>query len=140
MKKLFIILIIGICIIPIQAQQTRTNLDYLNSAMKRINFGRTFTLIGAGTMAGGAIFAANRFNALDNSSEPELEWDYFFQGLFGLVLVGVGEIMIDVGLPFWIVGGVRKARAERNLELGVVQFKSPNNHASVNGIGLKIRF
>jgi hypothetical protein len=140
MKKLIILLIIGIFTIPINAQQTQANFDYLERAKKRIGFGATFTLIGVGTMIGGAVVYVNGINGIENSATTQDIWDNFNAGMGGVVIMAVGEILIDVGLPFWIVGGVQKARAKRNMKLSMVQFKVPNSHTSVNGIGLTIRF
>jgi hypothetical protein len=140
MKNLIIILIIGLFNITIQAQQIQANLDYLQRAQKRIGFGATFTLVGVGTMIGGAFVYANGLKGIENSTTDENMWQSFNAGMGGIVIMAVGEVLFDIGLPFWIVGGVQKGRAERNLKLNFVQFKSPNDHAIMSGIGLKVRF
>jgi hypothetical protein len=66
--------------------------------------------------------------------------NFFNLELGGIALMAVGNVLFDVGLPFWIVGGIQKARAERNLKLSMVQFKTPVSRTSVRGIGLTIRF
>ena len=140
MRKLFVLLIIGMFTIPVIAQQTQANLDYLRSAQKKIGAGATLTLLGAGTMIGGAVVYANGLKGIYDSSTTSTIYDNEGNALKGIAIMVVGEILFDIGLPFWIVGGVQKGRAERNLRLSLVQFQSPNNHTSINGIGLKIRF
>jgi hypothetical protein len=140
MKKLIILLIIGIFTFPVNAQQTQANIDYLQRAKKRIGFGATFTLIGVGTMIGGAVVYANGLSGIENSSTEDEMWGNFNAGMGGILIMVAGEILFDVGLPFWIVGGVQKARAERNMKLGMVQFRMPNSHTYARGIGLTIRF
>jgi hypothetical protein len=140
MKKLILFLLIGLITIPITAQPTEANLNYLNRAKKRIAFGATFTLIGVGTMIGGAVVYANGLQGIENSETEENVWDNFNVGIAGVAIIVVGEILFDVGLPFWIVGGVQKARAQRNIKLSMVQYKIPNYSTTVKGIGISIRF
>lgn len=137
------LLIMGVFVLLMNAQQnqwsnadlnTAKNIDYLNRAKKRVGFGATFTLLGVAGMIGGAIIFVNVDYGIDYNQAAENK------ELGGIALMAIGEVMFDVGLPFWIVGGIQKGKAERNLKFGMVQFKTPNNHASINGIGLKIRF
>jgi hypothetical protein len=140
MKKTLIILILGMFVLPINAQQTQKNLDYLQSAKKKIGIGATLTLVGVGTMVGGAIVYVNGLNGMENSTTDEALFSNLGTGLGGLAIFVVGEILFDVGLPFWIVGSVQKKRANRQLQLTMVNFKSPNNSTPINGIGFKISF
>jgi hypothetical protein len=140
MKKLIFFLLIGIITFPITAQQTDANLNYLNRAKKRIGFGATFTLIGVGTMIGGAVVYANGLQGIEDSDTEENIWDSFNEGIAGIAILALGEVLFDIGLPFWIVGGVQKARAQRNIKLSMVQYRVPNCSTSVKGIGISIRF
>ena len=115
-------------------------MKYLKSAKKKIALGTTFTLVGVGTMVGGAVIYAHGLSGIENSETEDDVYSNLGSGLGGLAILVVGEVLFDVGLPFWIVGSVQKRRAERNLELGMVQFKSPNIRTPINGIGLTIRF
>ena len=140
MKKLLILFIIAIFTIPVNAQQDLLNMQKLKSAKKKIGLGATFTMVGVGGMIGGAVIYVNGLNGIENSTTDQDIESNLGTGLGGLAILVVGEILFDIGLPFWIVGSVQKRHAERNLELGMVQFRAPNIHTPINGIGLTIRF
>jgi hypothetical protein len=136
MKKIILFFLIGILAFPINAQKTQQNLDYLNNARKKIKTGTTLAVVGGGTMvAGGVLY----FVGLQDLSEAETFSDAATT-LGGIALIGVGEILLDVGIPFIIVGCVQKSKANRRLQMTLVNFRTPNSHTSVNGIGLKFRF
>jgi hypothetical protein len=42
---------------------------------------------------------------------------------------------VYTGIPVWIVGGSKK----KKIELELAKFKSPGS-ASINGVGIKVRF
>jgi hypothetical protein len=140
MKKLIFVIIIGIFTISINAQQAQLNLDYLQKAKKKVGAGTALIIVGAGTMVVGGVMYFKGLNDIwDSNTENEI-YSNADNAYVGLAVMVVGGILTDIGIPFLIVGSIQKHRAERNLQLSMVQFKSPNNHASINGIGLKIRF
>jgi hypothetical protein len=140
MKKIFILLLIGVFSVPINAQQTQANLDYLNNAKKKVSTGAVLTVVGVGTMVVGGVIYAKGLGSISNSNTTNEILGNASKAYTGIAVMVVGEILLDIGLPFLIVGSIQKGRAERKLQLSMVQFKSPNNYALINGIGLKIRF
>jgi hypothetical protein len=140
MKKLILVLIIGLFTISINARQTQLNLDYLKNAKKKVGAGIALITVGAGTTVVGGVKYFKGLNGIwDNSSGTEID-SISDNAYLGLAIMVVGGILTDIGIPYLIVGSIQKHRAERNLQFSMVQFKSPNNHTSINGIGLTIRF
>ena len=140
MKRLFILLMIGIFTISINAQQSQLNLDYLQKAKRKVGAGTALIIVGAGTMVVGVVMYFKGLNDIGDSNTGTEIFSNADNAYLGLAIMVVGGILTDIGIPFLIVGSIQKHRAERNLQLSMVQFKSPNNNALINGIGLKIRF
>jgi hypothetical protein len=131
-------------VLPIRALQTHENLDYLNRAKREIILGKALTLGGVVYMVGGYFVYKEGLSRKDNGSGFSYHKTADLRGLgeelIGLIIVVVGEAMFYVGLSFLITGGIQKGRAERLLNLNMVQFKTPYSNSSINGIGLKMRF
>jgi hypothetical protein len=53
----------------------------------------------------------------------------------GSAMVIIGGATMCIGIPFWIVGATKKNK----IELELAKF-NPKGSASINGIGLKVRF
>ena len=142
MKKIIILIVIGILTIPINAQQTQENLDYLKNANKMIKTGTTLTLVGVGATIGGAIMLGNGMGHKYPSTIGHITSDTYTStgGVIGAGIMLVGVILTGTGVSTLIVGSIQKGRAQRNLQVTLGSFKSPINNASINGIGLIIRF
>jgi hypothetical protein len=141
MKKFFTLLFISIFTISINAQQTQANLNYLKSAKKKVRAGTTLLIVGGGTIIGGAILMSKgsaEISADINSDDSSLAGTGEVLG--GLVCIIAGSVIMDVGIPFLVVGSVQKGKANRRLKMTMVNFKSPNSRASITGIGLKLNF
>ena len=109
---------------------------YMDKAVKLRNTGRTLTLSGVGIMAAGFVTGVIM---LDNAKphgppeDPHGSWaGAFVIGLTGLV--GITDIII--GVPVWVVGGSRKAKAEFALK----KFEIKLDNSMVLGVGITLRF
>jgi hypothetical protein len=141
MKKFFTLLFISIFTISINAQQTQANLKYLKSAKKKLRAGTTLMIVGGGTIIGGG-FLMSKGSAEINADPDYMDNSYDGTGevLGGLACIIAGAVIFEVGIPFLVVGAVQKGRANRRLHMTMVNFKTPNSRASINGIGLKLNF
>ena len=108
--------------------------------------GTTLTLVGVGGMIIGAFIYSNGLNDIRNTN---IHSNNFYnelnnntsKALTGGIIMVTSEILFDVGLPLWIVGGINSNKFES--KIGLVNFKSPNlygNSSSIKGIELKIKF
>jgi hypothetical protein len=140
MKKLISICFLFLFVVLGNAQENKKpkwselNQDQLNLALTKsigtIRTGEILTITG-GSVAGigGLIMiAAGAKWLIDGSDNTNTATTGF--GLFI-----AGGITMYIGIPVWIVGAVRK----KNITLELVKF-NPRGSASINGIGLKIRF
>jgi hypothetical protein len=137
MKKVLILLLIGLFTFSLKAQQNQVNPDYLKNAKKKVRLGATFTILGGVAMVGGITTFIYENVTTDGREGWEKKQNI---ANIGLAVFCVGGIEFCTGLPFWIIGGIQKDRAKRNLKLSLVQFKTPNQSAPVNGFGLTVRF
>jgi hypothetical protein len=141
MKKFFTLLIISIFTISINAQQTQANLNYLKSARKKIGAGTTLMIVGGGTIVGGSFLFTK--GSAEINADPDFmdnSYDGTAEVIGGLACMITGAVLMEIGIPFLIVGGVQKGRANRRLHMTMVNFKTPNSRASINGVGLKLNF
>lgn len=110
--------------------------------------GAIITVLGISGMIGGAVMYFNGLNDINNINmnlnnhqfDKELN-EATNKSLTGLYIAVAGEVLFDIGLPFWIVGGIKSNKLETQLTL--INIKTPKLYGgstSVNGIGLKIRF
>jgi hypothetical protein len=140
MKFFCLLLITGIFTISLHAQKTQQNISYLKSAEKQLRTGITLTATGFGVTAVGYVMAASGNNFYKSGSVHGEDASVAFMEFGGMFIALQGVVLTMVGVPNIIIGGIKKGHASRNIQLGMVQFISPNNHASINGIGLTIRF
>jgi uncharacterized membrane protein YidH (DUF202 family) len=112
------------------------NQDSLNIALtesiKSVKTSKIFTLVGAGVGITGAILligdSVRRHNqGLESSpaSEPSL----------GSYMTSIGIVTVALALPRW----VRHSKHKMALEIELLKY-NPIVSASINGVGLKIRF
>ena len=144
MKKLFSISFLLFFTILINAQinnKTRIselNQDQLNLALtksiKTIKTGKNLTVIGAGLGFTGGILLLNDMNNRKNNTGM-LGGLPTGETAAGLLMVIGGIITEAIGIPTWIKGSKQK----KDIEIELVKF-NPKGCASLNGIGLKIRF
>jgi hypothetical protein len=91
--------------------------------------GKTLTIIGGVAVFAGNIMYYEIYNDYGNKTPPDAKLSTYRSVMIG----GLG--LMAAGIPIWVIGVVR----ERNItiEADLVRFKGA---ASVNGIGLTIRF
>jgi hypothetical protein len=147
MRKLFTLLFISIFTISLNAQQTQANLNYLKSAKKKVRTGTTLLIVGGGTVIAGAVLYVNGLSTVASDSYSssstyysDTSTDGLGAALGGLVCIIAGAVVMEVGIPFMIVGGIQKGRANRRLQMTMVNFKTPYSQASINGVGFKLKF
>jgi hypothetical protein len=138
MKKIFILIVIWILAIPLNAQQTQENLDYLKRGKKNIKTGIILTSAGAVLTIGGLLMFTNGQGVSDSPGSKDQHTPTV--GIVGYYLMPAGAILFVIGIPPLILGSIQKGRAQKNLQISLVNFKSPITCASINGIGITIRF
>ena len=131
MKTLILVLLLAIFTVSVNAQSKRS-LIFGNALVKDKFMERTGTVL---TVIGGvALFTGNIlywkiYNDYGNNEPPADKVNSY-----GHVMLG-GLGLMAVGIPLWAIGTVNERHIKIEAEL--VKFKG---FASVNGIGLKIRF
>jgi hypothetical protein len=116
-----------------ELNQVQLNLE-LTKSLKKITAAKTWTGIGVGLGIIGGAFLIDDANKRHNSTE-------MFGGLptseteGGILVLAGGIITIGFAIPTWIKASNRK----KDIEFELVKFNPPGS-ASINGIGLKIRF
>jgi len=144
MKKLIPICFLAFFVVLGNAQvKNKTNLNELDQdqlnleltkSLKKIKAAKIWTGVGAGLTITGGVLLIDDANKRHNST-----------GMFGglpteeteggiYMLVG-GIVTTGLAITTWIRGSNRK----KDIELELVKFNPPGT-ASINGIGLKIRF
>lgn len=136
MKKLISICFMLFFVVIGNAQENKKskwsefNQDQLNLALehsiKTIKTGKILTFVGLGVASIDMIrvFGGGFGKKSDVQSPNDLS-----------VVGYAGVITMYIGIPVWIVGATRK----KNITLELVKF-NPIGSASINGIGLRIRF
>jgi hypothetical protein len=139
MKKLISIcllvffVVIGNAQVNYKMNLNELNQDQLNLALakslKSIKTGKTLTFIGAGIIIiGGTI----ELSSVPGGDDPE---EVLNKVLGGSLILTCGVVVAAIGIPIWAIGSNRKHK----IEIELVKF-NPKGSASINGIGLKIRF
>ena len=127
--------------IPLNAQNSQKDQDYLRRGKKNIKTGLTLTAVGAGLTIGGIVLFTNGLDVPDSPGLPGSKDQHMSTGgIIGYFIMPVGVIIFGAGIPFLISGSIQKGRAQRNLQISLVNFKSPIYSSSISGIGLKVRF
>jgi hypothetical protein len=144
MKKLIAICFLTLFVAPGFAQvKNKKNLNELNhdqlnleltKSINKITAAKTWTGIGAGLgIIGGALL-------IDDANKRHKSTD-FLGGLpteetgGGVLMLVGGIITLGFAIPTWIKASNRK----KDIELELIKFR-PIGSASINGIGIKIRF
>jgi hypothetical protein len=140
MKKLFSICLSLFLSVLCNAQENskpkynELNQDQLNLALtkseKTVKTGKILTFVGLGVESSGIailIYAGSK-SLLDGSDNSNL-------ATAGLCLFGAGGISMLSGIPVWISGANKK----HEITLEMLKFHPPGS-ASINGIGIKVRF
>jgi hypothetical protein len=135
-KALIIFLLLVILAISVNAQSKgHLNQEQLNNALKKA---KTIKRTGAIITISGCVLDVTGIVLLATSPVTGQKYSYFwgetdtYDWRGGYVLL-TGVVLSLGGIPPWIIGGIKKMHAENKLaELKV--------SASINGIGLKIRF
>jgi hypothetical protein len=134
-----IILIFLLCLVSSSIMAQKTNLDTLNfkqlnqymvKAFKMRNAGMILTFGGVGIVAAGYITSAIM---MGQPKKP----DEYMEDVIPFVLgICVGIPIAIVGIPFWVIGGIKNAKAE----IALRKFDFKTNNSMAVGIGITIRF
>jgi len=147
MKTLIMILTLGLFTLSVNAQWyynsfsvsniNDLNQDQLNLSLAKANqsikTGRIMTGAGLGVFIIGSIIYSSGLNNIASSTTYSGIDDGLNKGIAGAYIASAGGIVAGIGIPLWISGFMRKS----DIEIALVKFKGS---ASINGIGLKIRF
>ena len=110
------------------------NQDQLNFALAKskttIKTDKIVTFIGLGVTSIGAAMLISEAGKLVTDDNPSGN-----TASSGLNVAIIGGVTTWIGIPVWIAGSNRK----KKIEIELVKF-NPKGSASINGIGLKIRF
>jgi len=116
-----------------ELNQDQLNLE-LTKSLKKIKAAKIWTGVGAGLgITGGIIIysGTKKYNSEESSGIVN-----FNEGLiFGIPILALGIVTVGLAIPTWIKGSNRK----KEIEIELVKFNPPGA-ASINGVGLKIRF
>ena len=116
-----------------ELNQDQLNLE-LTKSLKKIKAAKIWTGVGAGLgITGGIIIysGTKKYNSEESSGIVN-----FNEGLiFGIPILALGIVTVGLAIPTWTKASKRKT----DIELELVKFNSPGS-ASINGIGIKIRF
>jgi hypothetical protein len=144
MKKIISICFLVFFAVTGNAQKhNKTNLNDLNQdqlnlaltkSLKTIKTGKILTGVGAGLGFTGGILLLDDMNKRNNNTGV-LGGLPTGETAAGLLMVIGGIITEVIGIPTWIKGSKRK----KDIEIELIKF-NPKGSASINGIGLKIRF
>jgi hypothetical protein len=130
MKKLIFVLLLSGFAFSVFAQSKSTMIFgeaiIKDKRMERI--GTILTVVGSGTLFAGNIMYWRMYNGGNKESSGDKVATYRT-----LMIGGLG--LMAVGIPLWAIGKTKERHIKIEAEL--VKFKGL---ASVNGIGLKIRF
>ena len=147
MKSFIICLLLAIFTLSIDAQmKSPSNQKQLKhnllKAEKIKNIGLAFTVIGGVASIGGGIMASNGLFRHYPSTPGHITNDTYstIGGVIGLGLVIVGVPIFCIGVPTLTVGIIKYHTTKKNLQISMINIKSPYSCNSINGIGLKIRF
>ena len=137
MKKLISICLLVFLTVLSNAQENNKpklnelNLDQLNleltKSLKKIKAAKIWTGVGAGLGITGGL--------LLHYGSQQSGWDGMGPSVSGGFIMAFGLVSVGLAIPTWIRGSKRK----KAIELELVKFNPPGS-ASINGIGLKIRF
>jgi hypothetical protein len=139
MKKLISICLLAFLTVMCNAQEKQKskysdlNQDQLNLALtkskKTIKTGKTLTFVGLGVGTTGIlILMIEGLKAIEGDADGNT-------ASAGAYIALASGFFIYTGVPVWIVGASKK----KNIQFELAKFKT-NGSASINGIGLKIRF
>ena len=119
-----------------ELNQDQLNLE-LTKSLKKIKSAKIWTGVGAGLgITGGIIIysGTKKYNSEESSGQFHIL--NFNEGLIaGVPILALGIVTVGLAIPTWMKGSNRK----KEIELELVKFNPPGT-ASINGIGLKIRF
>jgi hypothetical protein len=147
MERLLICLFFAAIIASANAQmKSPFNQDSLKHelvvANKVTNTGLILTLTGTAAIICGDIMAKNGLGIHYPSTPGHLTNDTYstIGGAIGLCLVIVGIPTICIGVATLAFGLYQHHKAKTHLQISLASIKSPYSKASINGIGLTIRF
>jgi len=130
MKSFFLVLLLSIFTFSARAQ-SKNSLIFVNAVAKDKKMQRTgtvLTIVGGATLFTGNILYWKAYN--DSRTEPpQNKTDTYRYIMYG----GLG--LMTVGIPIWAIGLGKEQHIR--LEANIIKFKGT---ASINGVGLKLRF
>jgi hypothetical protein len=143
MKAIVFILLVEICTVSLNAQSKiewefeQMKQDQLNHSLSVAKsttaVGKVFTLGGFGVQCVGVVLLATSPTEFDPNYPGNLLYATTDWRGGGVYLTGL--LFTVIGIPVWISGAIQKNR----IKLELVKFYPPGS-ASINGIGLKVRF
>ena len=151
LKSLIIILFLATLSIPVNAQQSKIdynylnkNFDYLNKAKKQARIGGVLMLTGIGAVYGGGVLF-NRYGQWNEKygygpHKAAVDYQQTIWYPIGLLVSAGGFAVFGVGVSNLIPGCIKTGRAKRNLKMATVSFRFPGSTDRVNGIGITVRF
>jgi hypothetical protein len=140
MKNSICFLLLIFLSLTVKAQPySSLNQDQLNFALKKANdkisTGVTLTLLGVVTGIIGVVTYSKGVKDLGLENDYDEFGNNAGKAITGLFVTLGGLGLMGAGIPIWATGAHKKNK----IELELVRFKSQGS-ASINGIGLKIRF
>jgi hypothetical protein len=109
---------------------------YRHKVIKMRNTGRALTLTGAGVAATGFVIGIILMNTSDSQNQDD-DMNNLLPGFYVMCIGGLAGITCSaVGIPLWVVGDKRKAKAE----LALQKFKIAPQNSMAFGAELRIRF
>jgi hypothetical protein len=147
MKKIIVLLVVLMfSTVCFSQEYTQEKLSAkLKSAMSMRNTGKGLTGAGIGLNVIGLVVYMVGINKMAESTNDDYYSSYDNNDsddgvgmvLGGAVLMIAGDVMMAVGIPLWIVGGVRSGRYQRLLNQNKT---SLNLNFDQKGIGLQLHF
>jgi hypothetical protein len=141
-RRLFLAAILTLMFLsldPGNAMSQKINPDTLNTEQLKIYKTNAYKMQTAGiilTIAGGVLTTSSLFFMFRTvSTEPIWDWNTRSANTYGILFLG-GCASMGAGIPLWVVGSKRQAKAEIALKkMNVV----PVNSGAI-GVGLTVRF
>ena len=131
MNKIILTCLLLFFVLSVSAQSKSSMIfgNALAKDKKMQKTGTVLTVIGGVTLFAGNIMYYKVYNDYGNTDPPEDKLSTYRNVMLG----GLG--LMAAGIPLWVIGVLKERHI--TIEANLVKFKGS---ASVNGIGLKIRF
>ncbi|MFN8240252.1 MAG: hypothetical protein U0X39_05805 [Bacteroidales bacterium] len=147
MKKTLLLFLLAGLLVPVDAQvkstvqQEQLNLD-LDMAKRTRNVGLVMTVTGGVAAIGGSVMATNGLFRHYPDTPGKVNNDTYstMGGVIGLCLVITGVSLVCIGIPVFSIGSMKYHKAQKSLQISLVEINGPDKYTPVNGLGLTLRF